>query len=426
MIINVGDIGLYLELPYLKSQTPTPVGSVVDLMYARGDMRLYPSDQLSALLAETNTVLSVTVEAVNGSYSISNTYSIGAGGWIDLSEIVLGLGVSGGLDGGDAGACGAPTPVDYEWPPVPYPYRHGDYGLTVRANVTIDGQTIEAAHTVRWDKVLDMPIHAGVAPIIDRYSDVSVLSVLDTDCYSSRVVMEVGDMWKAAGDGHQEACYYQWLVLSGRGRYGLSARCHGGLMCDSDCEPPVCPSTYDCQGVMQQVGGGGCLPNTKKRMVRIRYCNIDGLTIDRWCEVAAERVASSQSERAEARAYRQISGYWTQRIGGWYSRTRNLTTTYITVAWRGFPVAELKRIAEGITYTPTCVIIDGDKAWYAVLGESLDIDIEDGDLEIEFEVREAFKPWPSECEQNTCECDEELGCYPEYDELGNCECICPQ
>lgn len=414
MIIDIN--GLYVELPTFGfGDTIDGMGELV--LYTRGDMRMYWSSEVRDYMEQQGiTSIVVKIEAkVDGSNVATHNIALAADGWLDISEIVLSLGVGGGLDGGNAGTCGSPSPADYEWPPVPSPYHIGVRSLFI--DFTIAGQYF--SHEVTWRVSVDTPPYDGVAPIIDKYGTVSVLDTLDTDCYSQRrVVMRLGDDWVAAGSGHSEACYYQWTALSGGGLYGRSCYCSGEF-CESECEPPHCPSPYDCQGVLQ---GGGCQPKTKKRMAQIRYCNVDALTIERWCEVASERIDATQSERQEARAYSQLSWYWTQRVSGWHTRTRNLTRHYITVAWRGYPVEELKRIADGITYTPTCIIIDGDKAWYAVLADSVDIEIEEGgDLELEFEVRECERPIYESCNLacSQAPCPEECSRNPI---TGECEC----
>lgn len=415
MIIDIN--GLYVELPTFGfGNTIDGMGELV--LYTRGDMRMYWSSEVRDYMEQQGiTSIVVKIEAkVDGRNVATHNIALAADGWLDISEIVLSLGVGGGLDGGNAGACGSPSPADYEWPPVPSPYYIGVRSLFI--DFTIAGQYF--SHEVAWRVSIDTPPYDGVAPIIDKYGTVSVLDTLDTDCYSQRrVVMRLGDDWVAAGSGHSEACYYQWTALSGGGLYGRSCYCSGEF-CESECEQPRCPAPYDCQGVLQ---GGGCQPKTKKRMAQIRYCNVDALTIERWCEVASERIEATQSERQEARAYQQLSWYWTQRVSGWHTRTRNLTKHYITVAWRGYPVEELKRIADGITYTPTCIIIDGDKAWYAVLADSVDIEIEEGgDLEIEFEVRECDRPVYESCNLAGCQdpCPPEC---PRNPETGECECL---
>lgn len=389
-------------------------------LYTRGDMRIYWSVAARQYMQQQGIAsAAVTIEAeVEGRNVGTYNVSLATDGWLDISEIVLSLGVGGGLDGGDSGACGSPHPGDYEWPPVPSPYNLLYRRMLLK--FTQLGQSIE--HLVELLMTIDTPPYDGVAPIIDKYGTVRVLDTLDYDCASGRrVVKQVGDHWEAAGAGHGEACVYQWTSLYGSGLYGRSCECWGEVNCADECEPPHCPSPYDCQGVLQ--GGGECQPKTKKRMVQIRYCNVDALTIERWCEVASERIEATQSERQEAMAYRELTNEWTPRTSGWHTRTRNLTKHYITVAWRGYPVEELKRIADGITYTPTCIIIDGDKAWYAVLADSVDIDIEEGgDLEIEFEVRECDRPVYESCNLKQCSqgCQEE--CF--VDPITG-ECICP-
>lgn len=413
--------GLYLELPTFGIYDQM-TGLTSLILYTRGDMRIYWTYEAREYMQQQG-IASVAIKIdteVEGRNVGTHNVSLAADGWLDISEIVLSLGVLGGLDGGFSGACGAPDPYDYEWPPVPSPYNLNN--RVIYLSFSMLGYTVER-HRVVLLISMDTPPYDGVAPVIDRYGTVRVLDTLDIGCGSQRrVVKQVGNNWVAAGAGHIEACFYQWTSLYGSGLYGRSCECWGEVDCADECLPPHCPSPYDCQGVLQ--GGSECQPKTKKRMVQIRYCNVDALTIERWCEVASERIEATQSERQEARAYRELSPYWTQRVSGWHTRTRNLTKHYITVAWRGYPVEELKRIADGITYTPTCIIIDGDKAWYAVLADSVDIDIEEGgDLDIEFEVRECERPIYESCNLVGCKdpCPPEC---PEDPMTG--ECVCPQ
>lgn len=423
MIFNL--FGVYLELPtvgysHQSGQVEYWGASVTHL---RGDMRLYLSNDLRVIMRQAG-IASITVQLtidtdVSGAREERHySYTLTPTTWVDLSEVIRSAAGYGRLDQGDASTCGSVRPSDLEWPPVPYPYSAASVGITFSWQL----DTEYVMGNVNLGHIIDTPPYEGVAPIIDRYGSVRVVDVLDENYYSIKLVVLQGGAWRCVSDGHHEACRYVWLTLSGQGEYGQSSGCGEG--CWDECTPPSCPAKYDCTGAM--VIEDGCAPvQTRKRMVRIRYVNVDGLTIERWCEAVNERIEGTQTERAEVSTYSITNSYTAPASGGWHSRTRNETSRYLTVAWRGFPMAEMRRIAEGITCTSTCIIIDGEEAWFAVLSDSFDIEMEDGgDLELELELRPCPPPWEVlKCKGQVC--DEEIGCTWQEVSPGEWICVCP-
>lgn len=424
MIFNL--FGVYLELPTVgySHQSGHVESWGVSTTHLRGEMRLYLSEFLRLAMQEQG-IASITVQLTIDT-DVSGVreerryiYTLTPTTWVDLSEVIRSAAGYGRLDQGDPSACGSVTPSDLEWPPVPYPYSSAAVGISFEWSYGVDSYI----GLVALGHIIDTPPYEGVAPIVDRYGSVRVVDVLDTDCSHAKMVKLIGGTWQGVSEGHSEACRYVWLTLTGQGEYGKSDGCDE-TFCWQDCTPPSCPAKYDCTGAM--VIEDGCTPvPTKKRMVRVRYANVDGLTIERWCEAVNERLEGTQTERAEVSTYSTHNSSTAPASGGWHSRTRNEYSRHITVAWRGFPMAEMMRIAEGITCTPTCIIIDGDEAWYAVLSDSIDIEMEDGgDLEMDFELRPCPPPW----DVNKCsseDCDYEIGCEWMEGPPGVWRCVCP-